>query len=287
MPRQPSLFDAAGARSTLDRLLSESQLYRNSKDYHDLLDFIARMPHIAPFNAMLLQIQKPGLRFATSAKHWRDKFGRYPKEAARPLLIMVPFGPVGLVYDAMDTEGVPLPADAFMFTADGAITESDVRRIKGRLAANHMPWHGVDEGDRHAGRVRIVEQSTDPKQPHHYRININRNHSLAGQFTTLAHELGHIHLGHLGDDAKRKIKNRRRLPDEQREIEAESVAYLVCNRAGIQPRSEPYLSQFFASDQPMPDFDVYAVLIAVGQIESVLDLAPGIFRPTDRKLFSD
>ena len=63
----------------------------------------------APFNAMLLQVQKPGLTYAASAADWRLRFGRKPKEGARPLLILWPFAPVALVYDVMDTEGEDLP----------------------------------------------------------------------------------------------------------------------------------------------------------------------------------
>jgi hypothetical protein len=76
-------------RSLLDQLLQESRLYRSSRDYKDLLDFVVRLRNFAPFNAMLLQIQKPGLSYAASAKDWMS-FGRRPKEAARPLLILWP-----------------------------------------------------------------------------------------------------------------------------------------------------------------------------------------------------
>lgn len=48
---------------------------------------------------MLRQVQKPGLRFAASARDWRERFGRSPKEGARPLLILWPITPVALVYD--------------------------------------------------------------------------------------------------------------------------------------------------------------------------------------------
>lgn len=94
MPDQLSLFDAVGARSLLDRLITESRLYKTSRDYKELLDFVIRLRPFAPFNAMLLQIQKPGLQYAMSARDWREKFGRYPKEGVRPLVIMWPFGPV-------------------------------------------------------------------------------------------------------------------------------------------------------------------------------------------------
>jgi hypothetical protein len=105
---QQPLFEEGTARSLLDRLLSDSRLYRKSKDYKNLLDFVVRLRNFAPFNAMLLHVQKPGLSYAASAADWRDRFGRWPKDGARPLLILWPFGPVALVYDVQDTEGQAL-----------------------------------------------------------------------------------------------------------------------------------------------------------------------------------
>ena len=95
---QPDLFETAATRSLLDQLFSDSRLYTKSRDYKDLLDFVARLRNFAPFNAMLLQVQKPGLSYAASAHDWSVRFGRRPKEGARPLLILWPCGPVALVY---------------------------------------------------------------------------------------------------------------------------------------------------------------------------------------------
>ncbi len=76
------------ARSLLDQLFADSRLYTQSKDYMQLLDFVARLRNVAPFNALLLQVQKPGLSYAASARDWRERFGRSPKVGARPLLIL-------------------------------------------------------------------------------------------------------------------------------------------------------------------------------------------------------
>src|SRR6188474_3488476 len=96
---QVELLEAATARTLLGQLLDESRLYRTGKDYRDLLDFVGRLPSFAPFNALLLHVQKPGLRYAASAREWREKFGRFVIPRSRPLLILRPFGPVALVYD--------------------------------------------------------------------------------------------------------------------------------------------------------------------------------------------
>ena len=115
---QQNLFETEAARSLLDQLLEDSRLYTQSKDYQELLDFVIRLRNFAPFNAMLLQVQKPGLSYAASARDWRERFGRSPKEGARPLLILWPFGPVALVYDVQDTEGRPLPEDVCVIFRD-------------------------------------------------------------------------------------------------------------------------------------------------------------------------
>lgn len=112
--------DVEVTRGMLDQLLTDARLYTQSEDYKQLLRFIVRLRNFAPFNAMLLQIQKPGLNFAASDRDWRERFRRRPKDGARPLLILWPFAPVALVYDVMDTEGEPLPEDVASFFATGA-----------------------------------------------------------------------------------------------------------------------------------------------------------------------
>ncbi len=67
---------AGASRSLLDPLLGDSRLYARSKDYMDLWHFVASLRNFAPFNAMLLQPQKPGLSYAATAEKWRGRFGR-------------------------------------------------------------------------------------------------------------------------------------------------------------------------------------------------------------------
>lgn len=119
-----------GERSLLDRMLSDSRLYRSSQEFRDLLDFTIRLRTMAPFNAMLLQIQKPDLKYAASEYDWRVKFQRRIKDKSRPLFIMWPFGPVALVYDLLDTEGPDLPKDALAYFAKGRIDGARIGRFK-------------------------------------------------------------------------------------------------------------------------------------------------------------
>ena len=270
---RPGLFSEAATRSLLDQLLADSRLYRRSKDYKELLEFVVRLRHFAPFNAMLLQVQKPGLKYAASARDWLERFGRWPKEGARPLLVLWPFGPVALVFDVADTEGRDLPEDVFSFPATGPVSPARLRAFEKPLSLKNIALSWLDAGDSQAGYIRVLKRGTTDDDATRYGIWINRNHDPAIQFTTIAHELGHLYLGHLGRDRKLNVPRRPRLSHAQQEIEAESVAYIVCNRAGVQPKSQTYLSNFVSSDTSLDVVDVYQVMRAAGQVEIVLGLA--------------
>ena len=270
---QQDLFEAEETRTLLDQLLQDSRLYKHSKDYKDLLDFVVRLRDFAPYNAMLLQIQKPGLRYAASARDWHDRFGRTPKEGARPLLILWPFGPVALVYDVIDTEGKELPEDVAGFVAHGEIDGNWLQKADRRLGSKRIELSWIDAGDSKAGLIRVVKRAATDKEATQYRILVNRNHEPPVQLATLTHELGHLFLGHLGADPKLKIRGRSKLSHAQREIEAESVAYIVCMRNGVRPKSQTYLAGFLDSKDSDEKIDTYRVTHAAGKVEESLGLA--------------
>jgi hypothetical protein len=272
-PPEQDLFGDAVTRSLLDKLLEDSRLYRTSRDYKALLDFVVRLRNFAPFNAMLLQVQKPGLRYAASARDWRERFGRRLKEGARPLLILWPFGPVALVYDVQDTEGRLLPEDVSSFVARGTIEEATLQDFRPLIAKKNIDLAWVDAGDQHAGLIRVVRRAASDKEATQYRIHINRNHGAPVKFVTLTHELAHLLLGHLGQDKKLSVPERPALSHAQRELEAESVAYIVCERNGVQSKSHTYLSNFVDAGTTVEHLDVYQVMRAAGQVETMLGLA--------------
>jgi len=273
---QANLFETDVARSMLDQLLDESRLYRTGADHKNLLDFVVRLRNFAPFNAMLLEVQKPGLNHAASAQEWRDIFGRAIKADARPLLILWPFGPVALVYDVMDTEGDPLPEGVAAFSASGVMNQVALQRFAKLLAKRHIAWNYFDGGDRKAGYIERVTRSSDSDAPSIYRMNINQNHNPNIQFATIAHELAHLYLGHLGKDKYLSIPDRPRQSHDQQELEAESAAYIVCARNGVSNKSESYLTNYVGKGTTSKQLDLYQIMRATGQIEAVLSLTAHI-----------
>jgi Protein of unknown function (DUF3293)/IrrE N-terminal-like domain len=270
---QPELFDSGAVRSLLDRLLSDSRLYKSGKDYKELLDFVVRLRNFAPFNAMLLQLQKPGLRYAASRRDWHERFGRGPKEDARPLIILWPFGPIGLIYDVIDTEGAELPEDVLAFFTHGSIDDEKLLSFIPLMRKKNIDWVYLDAGDTKAGSIRVIYRAQKPEEVSVYQMRVNKNHSTATQFVTLTHELAHLFLGHLGRDKRLNIPQRHPLSLMEREIEAESVAFLVSMRNGIRPKSQTYLSGYIDQTITIEHLDIYQIMRAAGQVETLLGLS--------------
>jgi antirestriction protein ArdC len=59
----------------------------------------------------------------------------------------------------------------------------------------------------------------------------------------------------------------------QQELEAESVAYIVCERNGVSPKSQTYLSHFVESNTTTDSIDLFQIMRTAGQVETVLELS--------------
>ena len=103
-----------------------------------------------------------------------------------------------------------------------------------------------------------------------YLLAYNRNHSLPTSFVTIAHELAHLHLGHLGLDKDLSIQNRSHLPRDRKEVEAETVAYVVAKRNGLTPRSESYLAGYKGA---LDALDLHAIMRAANAVERAMGIS--------------
>jgi hypothetical protein len=283
MKKSDLFHDEESSRNLLSALLEDTLLYHQSVDFRALLDFTTRLRNVAPFNAMLLHIQKPGIQYVATRYDWLSRFGRTIKDGTRPLLILVPFGPVALVYDVDDTEGRDLPKTVFNpFPAKGDMTDLRIERFISLLAKKKIEVRLYAYGSGKAGDIQATSTYAGPEAGYHgksdnasksYVIHANSNHDPNVQFATIAHELAHLYLGHLGGDKELKIAVRSGLSHAQVELEAETTSYLICKRNGIDSESEIYLSEFMKHNEVVEGLDLYLVMKAAGQVEAVLELA--------------
>jgi len=257
-------------RALIEQLIAETELYTTSQAFAELLEFVTKLRGFAPFNAMLLHIQKPGLTHAASARDWITRFGRRPKAHARPLVVMRSMGPVAFVFDILDTEGKEPPVDAFAFPALGEMSEARFDHLLSGMPKEKIELLRLDAGDASAGWIKRVGTSVSPKGKHTYRLAYNGNHPAATRFVTLAHELAHLFLGHLGADKGRNVPDRKDRNHAVREVEAETAAYLVARRNGVKPKSETYLQNYRGNFRTL---DIFAVMRAANEIEKMLGIS--------------
>ena len=262
-------------RALIDRLIAATRLYSSSEAIHALLDFTIRLREFAPFNAMLLHIQKPGLTHAATARDWWTRFGRVPKKRARPLLILRTMGPVDFVFDIQDTEGRPVPVDAFSFPTLGDMTDPRFDEFMSEVKKDLIDVAPFDAGDGRAGWIRLLARADSRRGKNRYRLAFNCNHAAPTRFVTVAHELAHLYLGHLGADRGRRVPDRSQTHHELGEVEAEMTAFLVARRNGLKPRSESYLTNYRGAFE---DLNLYAVTRAANAVETALGVSASKLR---------
>lgn len=270
--RQADLFESGEGqeRALIDQLIAATRLYDTSEAVQELLDFTVRLREFAPFNAMLLHIQKPGLTHAATAHDWLRRFNRAPKPGARPLLVLRMKGPVDFVFDILDTDGDDVPVEAFKFPTLGNLTKEQFSTVLRIVEKEKIEIVTLDAGDGRAGWIRFLERAQSPSGRHRYQLSYNQNHPPPTGFVTVAHELAHLYLGHLGADPGRRVPDRRDVSKPLKEVEAEMAAYLVAMRNGLEPRSESYLTNYKGA---FADLNLYAVTRAANAVETAMGLS--------------
>lgn len=264
-------------KRALDELFSNAQRYSSTADYYELLQFIRRFKRYSPFNAMLVHIQKPGARYVLRASEWAEKYNRNILPGAQPLVALQPMSPVMFLFDVADTEGAPLPRsiEAPFEPRSGALTRQ-LDFTLANCARDGIRVHRVRQGGQRAGSIQVAEYPCankisfrEKRIPINYEMILNSSLSREAQYSTLVHELGHLYCGHLGTSTKKWWPDRRGLDLKAREFEAESVAYLVCQRIGIDSVSEEYLNGYLHEHDQVPEISLERVVVVSGLIEKM------------------
>jgi len=264
---------AREVESTVDALLHESNVYRNSDRFREMVSFMANFRDYAPFNNMLVRLQNPSCSFFATQRDWQRRFDRRLKEDARPMLILAPRHPVMLVYDLDSTDGPPLPEELQQFASfDG---EWDVRRlqrtVQNALVRDLIQIDMKKLSSTNAGSATILAGQSGMKM----RIVLHDELDEPSRYGVLLHELAHIHLGHLGSDKDRWWPSRCDLDRRAMEVEAEAVAYIVSRRAGLKGTSPSYVSRYLDGEATLQAISLDLIAKVAGRLEemgtSILD----------------
>jgi hypothetical protein len=253
-------------QSSMDELFARSRRFRRSRKFAEAVEFVAKFREYSPFNNMLVYAQNPQTTHFATASHWRKAFGRSIKEDARGMIILAPRSPVLMVYDIADTEGPALPEKLRVFTQTSgrfnpALLERTVKNCeRDRIQVRRVPM----------GELRGGFATTRGREPGwKMRVGLRADLEDAAAYAVLCHELAHIYLGHVGADRDGCWPFRMNLSEAVAEIEAESVAHIVCSRAGLRTRSAEYLSSFVEDSEDLDAISLDLISRVAGKLEEM------------------
>jgi hypothetical protein len=254
-------------KSSFDALIERGKTYRNSGSFRELVTFMGRFKEYAPFNNMLVRVQNPACSFFASEKDWWGRFEKRLKEDARPMLILAPMHPVMLVYDQDQVQGGWTPAELEAFARfEGEPRQGSLQRLIENAAMRDLIRVDIKPlSSTLAGFATIARGDANSKM----RIALHQGLDEPSKVGVLCHELAHIYLGHLGGDPDRWWPSRTGISRRCMEIEAESVAYLVTTRMGLNGSSSAYVSRYLPEGELPLGVSIDVVAKVAGRIEEM------------------
>ncbi len=286
-------------KENIDELQFLVRQYRSTDEFKHLIGFVSRCRLLSPYNAMLVCLQKPDAKFVMTATKW-IKYGRALKPEAQNIVILRPFGPVQCVYDVSDTvsaggaeysdlSDVELmnEIDKQFVTEKGLLDGSILKKL-----IDGLPYYGISfnqnlrAANTYAGRIqkysldelRLSIGDGDYLSCNSvFSLSVNSNYGYADVFRTICHEFAHLLCEHIDYDNKEKKKKNEedgesrssKMSRKECEFEAETVAWLVSKRVGVETRSVEYLAMY-ATDGEIPICSLEAVMKAVAEIEKII-----------------
>lgn len=284
MAYDTSTFDPKAAAEARKAEMEEitSKLEKGVKDifdganYQQYLNFCAKLPRYSVNNQILIMMQKPDATMCQSFTNWKE-VNRHVRKGEKGIRILAP-APYKMQKEqekvdasgktVLDKDGEPVKETVEVtINAFKPVSTFDVSQTEGEP----IPTPGVDEltgsvegyetllaAIKEVVPVPISFEQIDSGAKGFYHLEENRivvqeGMSEAQTVKTLLHEASHqaLHSKETMDSAgEKKSKN-------QKETEAESVAYVVCQHYGIDTSdySFPYVATWSA-DKEVPELKV-------------------------------
>ena len=256
-----------------DKLESGMKELLNSDKYRDYLKTMSHFHNYSSRNIMLIKQQKPDATRVASFSLWKEKFKRQVKGGEKGLYIYAPIGekkPETKLMEKLDPEtGVPLlDKDGKVIMEEMTTLGSgprfklvpvfDVRQTHGEplpelaedLTGNVAHYEAFMDALKAVSPLPIEFEQMSPGQDGYCRfgdkIGIREGMSEPQTVAAVIHEITHARLhdkSSLPENAKPKNKT-------VKEIESESVAYVVSQRFSVEtaPNSFGYIAEYGSQD---------------------------------------
>ncbi len=244
-------------------------LYASGR-YGEYLAMLSKFHKYSYGNIMLIMMQCPHASMVAGFQTWKKEFQRNVKKGERGIRVLapcpirrkldsdeekedtvIPYFKAVTVFDISQTEGKELPAQIVTELTDDVEGYNDLFNSLVEYSGLPVTFEPLPKG--YKGSFYREEQ----------RISLAPGMSQSQTIKTLVHEIAHSKLHNDGEKRDRS----------QKEVEAESGAYVVCNRLGIDTSdySFGYVAGW-SKNKELPELKASLELIrstAAGMIDAI------------------
>lgn len=233
--------------------IAETGNYSND-DFLEFTKFILHTRFYSLLNTGLIYLQRPDIEYVQTASQWKD-YHRFVNNDALPIIMLLPFGPVELLYDIKDTYGDDVNLicrSSFNNYSSSLIKEYPLQSAV--CALNNMGIHYCLTNNKDImscgarildSPVKVIRTEADGKETPimtRYAIAMDDNQSEEIKVKTILHEIGRILCGHIYYDSREKDKKIVKTPwrlykrpsEDLFNYEAEEVYRFYCKIWGYE-----------------------------------------------------
>lgn len=235
-----------------DMLEQGLETYATSDKYRDLLKTMSKFHNYSAQNCLLILAQQPDASFVAGFDSWKRNFNRYVKKDSKSIMIKSPCTYTQKNEDGTEEERLGFKASyVFDISCTAPISgkppvQIGVENLQGSVQNfSDMILCLTTCADIPIEYSKIKGKAngcyTEEPSPH---IIIDSSLSEIQTVKTLIHEIAHSRLHSSKTTGKEEKKKTR----DQRELEAESVAFIVCSYFGLDTSdySFPYILSWSA-----------------------------------------
>jgi len=226
---------------TLANLVDEAEFSNEIQKY---LKTISKFHNYSPSNQWLIAWQKPDASQVAGFNTWKNKFKRYVKKGEKSIRILAP------IFKNIENENGDKIKKLVWFKT---VSVFDIAQTEGKELEELNVWKSREKLPElenalksYAGELGLTVTVSNELGGAEGMINSKNEIYInpdAGT-KTLAHEIAHFLAGHTKENGHKKIH-------EVRELEAESVAFTVCDYFNLSADNAPnylYLTGLKADD---------------------------------------
>ena len=184
------------------------------------------------------------------------------------MVVLQPFSPIMFVYDYKDTQGKEITDEKMLYWFaenerlhfDRKIIDRTIKYLEEKEGIRVIFLEKAELTARHINLDTALGYVSSNKEIVLHPRYSEESHQIE-LYAVLVHEMAHYYLKHLND--------RRDIPKNIKELEAELTAWIVFTLFGIEKRSEEYLASWITKKDDLKYPDMSQILTVSWKIRNI------------------